>query len=161
MFGLFKKKEKIHTLVSPAKGKAVSLKEVPDPTFRDGLLGDGAAVIPVEGKFYAPADGTIDMVFETLHAVSMTTDFGAEVLIHVGLDTVELKGEGFQSHVNAGDTVKKGQLLLTADLDKIKAAGYPVITPVLICNTGDYKSVKGIETEAAEVGTEILKIEEK
>lgn len=161
MFGLFKKKEKFHTLVSPAKGKAVSLKEVPDPTFSDGILGDGAAVIPEEGKFYAPADGKIDMVFDTLHAISMTTDFGAEVLIHVGLDTVQLKGEGFESHVKAGDAVKKGQLLLTADLEKIKEAGYNTITPILICNTGEYHSVQGIEKEEIEAGAEILKIEVK
>ena len=96
MFGLFKKKkDKAHVLGAPAKGKAVSLKEVSDPTFSEGILGDGVAVIPSEGKIYAPADGTIGMVFDTLHAISLTTDFGAEVLIHVGLDTVQLKGEGF------------------------------------------------------------------
>lgn len=110
MFGLFKKKkDKAHVLGAPAKGKAVSLKEVSDPTFSEGILGDGVAVIPSEGKIYAPADGTIGMVFDTLHAISLTTDFGAEVLIHVGLDTVQLKGEGFEGHVKAGDTVKKGK----------------------------------------------------
>ena len=107
MFGLFKKKkDKAHVLGAPAKGKAVSLKEVSDPTFSEGILGDGVAVIPSEGKIYAPADGTIGMVFDTLHAISLTTDFGAEVLIHVGLDTVQLKGEGFEGHVKAGDTVE-------------------------------------------------------
>lgn len=162
MFGLFKKKqEKAHVLGSPAAGTAVSIKEVNDPTFSEGILGDGVAVIPSEGKIYAPADGEIGMVFDTLHAVSMTTDFGAEVLIHVGLDTVQLKGDGFEGHVNAGDKVKKGDLLLTVDLEKVKAAGYDIITPMLICNTADYASVEGSFGKAVSAGDEILKVEEK
>lgn len=162
MFGLFKKKqEKAHVLGSPAAGKAVSIKDVSDPTFSEGILGDGVAVIPSEGKIYAPADGEIGMVFDTLHAVSMMTDFGAEVLIHVGLDTVQMKGDGFEGHVNAGDKVKKGDLLLTVDLEKVKAAGYDIITPMLICNTADYASVEGIFGKEVSAGDEILKIEEK
>ena len=145
MFGLFKKKkDKAHVLGAPAKGKVVSLKEVSEPTFSEGILGDGAAVIPSEGKIYAPADGTIGMVFDTLHAVSMTADNGVEILVHVGLDTVELKGEGFEGHVKAGDKVKKGDLLLTVDLDVVKEAGYDTITPMLVCNTDDYAAVEGI-----------------
>lgn len=162
MFGLFKKKqEKAHVLGSPAAGKAVSIKDVSDPTFSEGILGDGVAVIPSEGKIYAPADGEIGMVFDTLHAISMMTDFGAEVLIHVGLDTVQMKGDGFEGHVNAGDKVKKGDLLLTVDLEKVKAAGYDIITPMLICNTADYASVEGIFGKEVSAGDEILKIEEK
>ena len=88
--------------------------------------------------------GEIGMVFDTLHAVSLTTDFGAEVLIHVGLDTVKMNGDGFTGHVKAGDHVKKGDLLLEVDLDKVKAAGYDTITPMLVCNTPDYASVDGI-----------------
>ena len=108
------------------------------------MLGKGMAVIPSEGKIYAPADGEIGMVFDTLHAVSLTTYFGAEVLIHVGLDTVKMNGDGFTGHVKAGDHVKKGDLLLEVDLDKVKAAGYDTITPMLVCNTPDYASVEGI-----------------
>ena len=108
------------------------------------MLGQGVAVIPSEGKIYAPADGEIAMVFDTLHAVSMTADNGVEILIHVGLDTVELKGNGFEGHVKAGDKVKKGDLLLTVDLEAVKEAGYDIITPMLVCNTDDYAAVEGI-----------------
>ena len=156
MFNLFKKKEKKHVIGSPAKGKAVSLKEVNDPTFAEEMLGKGAAVIPEEGKIYAPADGEIGMVFDTLHAVSMTTDFGAEILIHIGLDTVKMKGDGFTGHVKAGDHVKKGDLLLEVDLEKVKAAGYDTITPVLVCNTPDYASVEGIQADAVNAGDDLI-----
>ena len=107
MFHFFKKKDNKFILGAPAKGKAVALKEVSDPTFAEEMLGKGMAVIPSEGRICAPADGEVGMVFDTLHAVSLTTDFGAEVLIHVGLDTVKMKGEGFTGHVKAGDHVKK------------------------------------------------------
>ena len=156
MFSLFKKKEKKHVIGSPAKGKAVSLKEVNDPTFAEEMLGKGAAVIPEEGKIYAPADGEIGMVFDTLHAVSMTTDFGAEILIHIGLDTVKMKGDGFTGHVKAGDHVKKGDLLLEVDLEKVKTAGYDTITPVLVCNTPDYASVEGIQADAVNAGDDLI-----
>ena len=156
MFNLFKKKEKKHVIGSPAKGKAVSLKEVNDPTFAEEMLGKGAAVIPEEGKIYAPADGEIGMVFDTLHAVSMTTDFGAEILIHIGLDTVKMKGDGFTGHVTAGDHVKKGDLLLEVDLEKVKTAGYDTITPVLVCNTPDYASVEGIRADAVNAGDDLI-----
>lgn len=156
MFGLFKKKEEKHVVGAPVNGKAISLKEVNDPTFAQEMLGKGAAVIPQEGKVYAPADGKIGMVFDTLHAVSMTSDFGAEILIHVGLDTVSLKGDGFTGHVKAGDRVKKGDLLLEVDLDKLKAAGYDTVTPVLICNTPDYKSVEGIQSESVDAGDDLI-----
>ena len=156
MFNLFKKKEKKHVIGSPAKGKAVSLKEVNDPTFAEEMLGKGAAVIPEEGKIYAPADGEIGMVFDTLHAVSMTTDFGAEILIHIGLDTVKMKGDGFTGRVKAGDHVKKGDLLLEVDLEKVKTAGYDTITPVLVCNTPDYASVEGIQADAVNAGDDLI-----
>lgn len=156
MFNLFKKKEKKHVIGSPAKGKAVSLKEVNDPTFAEEMLGKGAAVIPEEGKICAPADGEIGMVFDTLHAVSMTTDFGAEILIHIGLDTVKMKGDGFTGHVKAGDHVKKGDLLLEVDLEKVKTAGYDTITPVLVCNTPDYASVEGIQADAVNAGDDLI-----
>lgn len=108
MFGFLKKKQDDgYMLGSPAKGKAVDLKEVNDPTFNSGMLGQGVAVIPSEGKIYAPADGEIAMVFDTLHAVSLNASNGAEILVHVGLDTVSLKGKGFKAHVQAGDKVKK------------------------------------------------------
>lgn len=159
MFNFFKKKENKITLGSPAKGKAVALKEVSDPTFAEEMLGKGVAVIPSEGKIYAPADGEVGMVFDTLHAVSITTDTGAEVLIHVGLDTVKLKGDGFTGHVKVGERVKKGDLLLEVDLDKVKAAGYDIITPVLVCNTDDFASVEGLYGKDVVPGDDVIAIE--
>lgn len=158
MFGFFKKKATEYLLGAPAKGKAVPLAEVNDPTFSEGMLGDGVAVIPSEGKIYAPVDGEVGMVFDTLHAVSITADFGAEVLIHVGLDTVKMNGDGFTGHVQAGDKVKKGDLLLEVDLEKVKAAGYDTITPVLICNTDDYTSVEGLAGKDVVPGDDVIKI---
>ena len=155
MFGLFKKKEKKHVLGAVAKGKAVPLSAVNDPTFSQAILGEGAAVIPAEGKVYAPVDGKVEMVFETLHALSITADFGAEVLVHVGRDTVALNGKYFTPHVKVGD------LLLTVDLDKVKAAGYDTVIPVIICNTSDYGKVE--LTGAGEVanGDDFITVTEK
>ena len=158
MFDFLKKKTETFTLGAPVKGKAVPLREVNDPTFSDGLLGKGVAVVTSEGKVFAPADGEIAMVFETLHAVSMNADFGAEILIHVGLDTVTMKGEGFTGHVKAGDKVKKGDLLLEMDLEKIKAAGYDTVTPMLICNTDAYADVEGLSGKDVNPGDDILVI---
>lgn len=163
MLGFFKKKNKDtgHTLVSPAKGRAVSLSEVNDPTFSDGLLGDGVAVIPTEGKIYAPCNGKIEMVFDTLHAVNLISDFGAEVLIHVGLDTVTLKGDGYEAHVSQGQEVKTGDLLLTVDLDKLKSQGYDTITPMIICNTDNFASVEAKTDFDVTTSDEVLTIKEK
>lgn len=107
MFHFLKGKSKENVLYAPCKGKVVPLSEVPDPTFSEKILGDGFAVIPSEGKIYAPADGEIAMVFDTLHAITLTSSSGAEILIHIGLDTVTLKGAPFTAHVAAGDQVKK------------------------------------------------------
>lgn len=158
MFGFFKKKKTEYLLGAPAKGKAVPLSEVNDPTFSEGMLGQGVAVLPSEGKIYAPIDGEVGMVFDTLHAVSLTADCGAEVLIHVGLDTVKMNGDGFVGHVQAGDKVKKGDLLLEVDLEKVKAAGYDTITPMLICNTDDYASVEGLSGKDVQPGDDVIKI---
>ena len=142
--GFFKKLfgKPVDSLYAPIAGKAVPITEVPDPTFAEGLLGNGIAIEPAEGKVYAPCDATVDMMFTTGHAVSLVTDFGAEVLIHVGLETVGLEGKPFKVHAANGDKVKKGQLLIEVDLEAVKAAGLPTITPVLICNTDDYPTFK-------------------
>lgn len=142
MFSSLKKmfggKEEKKTVLAPAAGKAVSLKEVNDPTFSQEILGKGVAIIPSEGKIVAPADGTISVFFETKHAVSISAENSAEIIVHVGLDTVNLKGEHFTAHKQQGDKVKAGELLLEFDMEAIKAAGYDVITPVIICNTPDF-----------------------
>lgn len=138
--GFFKKLfgKKTDDFYAPMAGKAVPVTEVPDPTFAEGMLGNGIAIEPSDGKVYAPCDATVDMMFTTGHAVSLVADCGAEILIHVGLETVSLEGKPFTIHVANGDKVKKGQLLIEADLEAIKAAGLPTITPMLICNTDDY-----------------------
>lgn len=135
-------------LLAPVAGKAVPITQVPDPTFAEELLGKGIAVIPSEGKVYAPCDATVDMMFETGHAVSLVADFGAEVLIHVGLETVSLKGKHFTIHAASGDKVKKGDLLISFDLDAIKAEGFNTITPMLVCNSGDYSTFKTFVNKA-------------
>jgi PTS system beta-glucosides-specific IIC component len=138
--GFFKKLfgKSVDSFYAPMAGKAVPISQVPDPTFAEGMLGNGIAIEPAEGKVYAPCDATVDMMFTTGHAVSLVADCGAEILIHVGLETVSLEGKPFTVHVANGDKVQKGQLLLEADLDAIRAAGLQTITPMLICNTDDY-----------------------
>ena len=162
MFNFFKKKQNnTYMLGAGAKAKVVELKDVHDPTFNSGMLGQGVAIVPSEGKIYAPADGEIAMVFETLHAVSMTADNGVEILVHVGLDTVELKGEGFEAHVQAGDKVKKGDLMLSVDLDAVQAAGYDIVTPILVCNTDEYAAVEGLAGKDVVPGEDVVKIQLK
>ena len=144
--GFFKKLfgKKTDNFYAPMAGKAVPISEVPDPTFAEGLLGNGIAIEPSEGKVYAPCDATVDMMFTTGHAVSLVADCGAEVLIHVGLETVSLEGKPFKVCAASGDKVKKGQLLMEVDLDAVKAAGLPIITPMLICNTDEYPTFNTI-----------------
>lgn len=156
LFDVFKKKGL--EVVSPLKGKCVSIKEVSDPTFSEEILGKGVAVIPADGKVYAPADGTVTTMFPTGHAVGLTTDDGLELLVHVGLDTVALKGEGFNIIAKEDQKVKKGDLLIEADLEKIKAAGYDVITPVIVCNSSEYSEVIGIEGNEVNPGDTIIEI---
>lgn len=131
--------QKDDALFAPMAGTAVPVTEVPDPTFSSGMLGDGIAIEPTDGKVLAPCDATVDTMFDTGHAVSLVADCGAEVLIHVGLETVGLQGKGFTIHVQNGQKVKKGDLLIEADLEAIKAAGLNTITSVLVCNSGDFK----------------------
>ncbi len=161
MFNFLKKKDNSIKLGSPVKGKAIDLKEVSDATFSSGMLGQGVAIIPEEGKIYAPADGTVDMIFDTLHAVSMTSNEGVEILVHVGLDTVTMKGDGFEGFVKNGDKVKKGDLLLTVDLEKVKAAGFDTVTPMLVCNTDEYDAVEGIFGKDVVPGEDVVSIRKK
>lgn len=125
-------------LYAPMAGKAVAVTQVPDPTFAEGMLGNGIAIEPTEGKVYAPCDATVDMMFPTGHAVSLVADCGAEILIHVGLETVSLEGKPFTIHAANGDKVKKGQLLIEVDLKAVEAAGLKTITPMVVCNTDNY-----------------------
>lgn len=126
---------------SPMKGRAIPLSEVPDDTFASGVLGKGMAVIPESGNIVSPVNGTVTVLFDTGHAIGITSEDGMDLLIHVGINTVELKGAPFTAHVSQGDTVKAGQLLLTADLEQIRQAGYDTTTPVIITNSDSYKQV--------------------
>ena len=128
-------------LDSPLSGKLIALSEVKDPAFASGAMGRGAAVAEPEGKVYAPFDGEVTVFFETKHAIGLHSNDGVDMLIHVGLDTVNLKGEHFTARVEQGAAVKKGQLLLEFDVPAIKAAGYDVTTPVLVTNAADYGKI--------------------
>jgi glucose-specific phosphotransferase system IIA component len=156
VFDFLKKKDKGIEIGSPVKGKAVPISQVSDPTFGEEILGKGVAIQPEEGKIYAPADGTIEMLFDTKHAVSMTTTEGVELLVHIGLDTVALKGEHFTAHKGNGDAVKKGDLLISVDLEAVKAAGYDVITPMVVCNTSDYQTVEAVTDTEVNPGDTVL-----
>ena len=126
--------EKNITIVSPANGTAVTLEQVPDAVFADKILGDGMAVIPSDGKFVSPIDGEVASVADSLHAIGFQTEDGLDVLIHIGLDTVKLNGEGFQVFVNVGDKVKKGDLVAEVDLEVLANNGLNPITPVIVCD---------------------------
>ena len=162
MFDFFKKKQpKANGSIigAPIEGEAVLSSEISDPTFGEEMLGKGMAIKPTVGKVYAPVDGTVAMVFDTKHAITITSNEGAEILIHVGLDTVSLKGEPFTAHVAADQKVKKGDLLLEFDMDAIRAAGLDTISPVIICNSDDYKEVKRFTGKQVKPGDDIMELE--
>lgn len=143
-------------IIPPVPGKVIPVENVPDETFSTGLLGHGFAIEPSEGKVFAPFDGVCVQVFETLHAMNLLSDGGAEVLIHVGLETVSLNGEPFKAHVKSGDRIKKGQLLLEFDMDLIRERGCPTVVPVLVTNADDFDSVSVKDGSlVAEVSAEI------
>ena len=144
---------------APVEGTVVALSEVSDPTFGEEILGKGIAIIPSVGRVVAPADGTVGIIFETKHAISILTDEGTELLIHIGLDTVALKGEHFKTHVKNNDKIKKGDLLIEFDIEQIKAAGYDVITPVIVCNTADYKNIETIVGKSTEILADVLSLQ--
>ncbi|WP_313076040.1 beta-glucoside-specific PTS transporter subunit IIABC [Lacrimispora sp.] len=145
-------------LSSPVSGAVIPLSQVEDAVFSGGILGEGVAIIPEEGKVFAPVDGTISAITDTKHAVGMTSDNGVEILIHVGLDTVQLGGEGFVLHCKTGDKVKKGALLLEFDMQKIKEAGFPLTTPVLVSNMNQFVSLKASEKKQVKAGETLITI---
>ncbi|WP_236636701.1 PTS glucose transporter subunit IIA [Exiguobacterium sp. SL-9] len=125
------------TLYAPMEGDIIPLEEVTDPVFSEKMMGDGIAIMPTNGTVVAPANGTIVQVAPTKHAIGIRTEDGAEILIHVGLDTVELNGAPFTVHVEVDDTVSVGQSLLTADLEQIQRAGKDTVTPMIVTNGND------------------------
>ena len=136
----------------------VALEDTPDAVFASGAMGQGIAIEPSVGEVVAPADGVIRLLFPTNHAIGLATDDGAEILIHVGMDTVALEGEGFMAHVTQGSKVKAGQLLLSFDIDSIKKAGYLVTTPIIVTNIADYKTVETLADGDVKLGDDLLKV---
>ena len=147
------------TISSPLTGQVKPLSEIEDEVFSSGMLGDGIAIEPTSGQVVSPVDGTVSSVFPTKHAIGITSDEGIEILIHIGMDTVSLNGDGFENFVQQNDRVTKGMLIARVDLDKLKAAGFSTITPVVITNTSDYKKVKTVANHEVKEGDLILTIE--
>ncbi len=136
----FKTKKKLQ-LAATQNGECVEIDMVPDPVFSERLLGDGVAIIPEDDEVKSPVDGEVVQVFDTLHAYSIRSDDGLEILVHIGLNTVELGGEGFSPKVKSGDRVAKGEVLCLADLKLIREKGYDIYTPIVITNSDELKSL--------------------
>lgn len=152
------KKGHMIEIKSPLLGEAVSLKNVNDPVFADEIMGKGIAIIPTEGKVFSPVNGTIEMIFETNHAVGIRDENGVELLIHIGIDTVKLGGKHFTPHVKQGDKVTEGTLLIEFDIDGIKSEGYECITPVIVTNTFDFDDVLAVDDQLVQSGAALMKI---
>ena len=145
-------------LAAHMNGTVVPMAEVQDEAFSNCILGDGAAIEPSEGKLYAPADAEVDNLFDTHHAIGLVTEDGVEILLHIGINTVELGGRHFKAHVEAGQKVKKGDLLISFDMEAVKAAGYLCTTPMIVCNTEDYQSVTPTAEGSIQAGVPLLEV---
>lgn len=143
---------------APLTGTAVELSQVNDPTFAEEILGKGVAIIPEEGLVSSPVNGTVQMIFETLHAASVSSDDGTEILIHVGLDTVKLNGKYYKALVKTGDRVKVGTPMIQFDIEKIKGEGYDVITPVIVTNSDEFGDIIGITGQSVKTGDNLIKV---
>ena len=150
---------KAETLGAHMSGEVIPMEEVKDEAFASCALGQGVAVEPSEGKLYAPADATVDNLFDTHHAIGLVTETGAELLLHIGIDTVKLGGKYFTPHVKVDQKVKKGDLLISFDMDAIKAEGYLCTTPMIVCNTDDYNAVKPLAESSVKAGQDLLRVE--
>lgn len=143
---------------SPIKGETIKLEDIEDAAFATGVLGQGLAIKPTEGKVVAPVSGEITTLFPSLHAIGITSDEGVEILIHVGLDTVQLEGKGFKAHVKQGDKIVKGQELVTFDIDFIQESGYSIVTPVVVTNYNDYFEIAATESKSLELGDKAITV---
>ncbi len=148
---LFKKNKEPEQVQAPLTGKIVALEEVPDPVFSQKMMGDGIAIIPADKKVYSPVDGEVVNVFPTKHAISLRSKMGVELLIHMGLETVELKGEGFQILVQDGAKVSKGEPIAEFDFEQVSSLGKEVITPVILLN-GDQFKIENKQTGISTTG---------
>ena len=159
MFGFSKKK--VNELKATQTGELVDIAALPDPVFAEKMLGDGFAIKPSDGKIYSPASGTVIEVQDSLHAYGIETPDELQLLVHIGINTVDLNGEGFTSHVKKGDKINAGELLATADLDFIKSKGYPTETITLITNLESVKSIKPVSPQPVIGGTTVALTYEK
>ena len=146
------------TLSAHLNGKVIPLEEVEDEAFSSKVLGDGVAIEPTEGNLYSPCDGKVDMVFDTKHAINIVSKDGAEILLHIGIDTVKLNGRFFKPHVSDGQEIAKGELLISFDMEGIRKAGYKTTTPMIICNSDDYSAITTISSGTLTAGTALLEI---
>jgi PTS system beta-glucosides-specific IIC component len=149
---------KIETIVSPMTGTIVALEQVPDNTFASGLLGKGVAILPDDGVVYSPVSGCVVSLFETLHAIGIKSNDGAEILIHIGIDTVKLNGQYFTSHINVGDKISVGDLLISFDVEAISSAGFNLTTPILINNSDDFIDVFTLGKGTVLYGSDLLSV---
>ena len=145
-------------LAADAKGAFVPMENIPDEVFAQGILGTCCGIDPSEGKVFAPAGGEITQAPDSGHALGIMADGGVEILIHVGVDTVEMKGDGFSPKVKVGDKVNKGDLLLEMDLGKIAAAGHPAVVITVVTNTDDSKAVEVVASGDVEPGADLIKV---
>lgn len=145
-------------ILAPVQGKAYNLSKVPDEVFASGALGKGIGILPAKGEVVAPADATVSVLYPTLHAMGLLLDNGVELLIHIGMDTVQMNGEGFKKAVNQGDKVKKGALLVEFDIEKIKAAGHDTTVSIVVSNGENFAGICGVEAEKADNNTEVILI---
>lgn len=148
----------IDIVYAPCNGTVITLKEVADGVFSEGYIGDGFAIEPVDGSFYAPFDCTVAMVFDTHHAIALHTANGTELILHVGLDTVKLNGQHLEVFVQEGQKIQKGDLILRADLEGIQSAGCRTVTPVVITGAGGAESVELLKTGPVHIGDAVLKV---
>ncbi|MDZ5606983.1 PTS glucose transporter subunit IIA [Bacillus pseudomycoides] len=158
LFGLGSKTN-AETILAPLTGEVKNIEEVPDPVFAGRMMGDGVAIVPTEGVVVSPVDGEIVQLFHTKHAVGIKTKNGTEILIHVGLETVKMEGEGFEAHVSEGQAVKAGDKLISFDLELIREKAKSTITPVVITNTDAAESINTTVGVSATKGTtEVMKV---
>lgn len=155
---MFEKNAKTISLKAVEDGKTIPMDEVNDQTFAQELLGPGIAIVPSNGTVVSPINGTIATVMDTKHAVCIQGEDGLELIVHAGLDTVELNGKYYQTYKEIGDQVKAGDVLLEFDLEEITKAGYDVTTPIVITNLGDYKITKCLTGQQVKAGEEVIQL---
>lgn len=155
---MFERNAKIISLKAVEDGRTIPMDEVNDQTFAQELLGPGIAIVPSNGTVVSPIDGTIATVMDTKHAVCIQGEDGLELIVHAGLDTVELNGKYYQTYKEIGDQVKAGDVLLKFDLEEIAKAGYDVTTPIVITNLGDYKITKCLTGQQVKAGEEVIQL---